>query len=85
MSEFIEILPKIEPIDHMSTNQRGVVCGTKENPRGLVPQGKDQQNFFRLIPLLINQIQEQGPRGNIVGVLFDWHGDGVVCTHKHCI
>ena len=85
MSEFIEILPKIEPIDYMSTNQRGVVCGTKENPKGLVPQGKDQQKFFRLIMLLINHIQEQGSRGNIVGVLFYWHGDGMVCTHKHCI
>jgi hypothetical protein len=86
MSEFIEILPKIEPTNHMSTNQRGVVCGTKENPGGLVPQGKDlQKKNSRLMPLLINQIQEQGPRGNIVGVLFVWHGDGVVCTHKHCI
>jgi len=27
----------------MSTNQRGVVCGTKESPEGLVPQGKDLQ------------------------------------------
>jgi len=48
MSEFIEILPKIEPIDHMSTNQRGVVCGTKENPRDLVPQGKNLQKKFQV-------------------------------------
>jgi hypothetical protein len=44
-----QILPKMEPIDHMSTNQRGVVCGTKENSRDLVPQGnKDLQKKFQI-------------------------------------
>jgi len=32
----------------MSTNQCGVVCGTKENPEGLVPQGKDLQKKYQV-------------------------------------